>query len=200
MRKLFSILGSLLAVLFSCKQPAPNDWLSEHKPDHSTNARVDYESDTTISDETDYRQTARIAAGERAKLTIGYMNNETEVFRPSGYVTRLWWFSSEPALSSWQDNSAVKNRYNTPTVSIVKPTNRRSYTRKTIKSGWYIGEANESGIYYKFNVSQNSDGLLITNENSTTNPAYSGYYSGFGKLKVSLWCMVKASRLMHTLR
>jgi hypothetical protein len=132
-------------------------------------------------------QHAQSAATTRATLTICYMNNETEIFRPATYAVRLWWFSSEPSLTDWHDGSAVANRYDKPTFRVTKTATTRSYTRKTIYSGWYIAEANESGIYYKFWVPANSNGLFITNENAPSNASYSGFYARFGKIKVSLW-------------
>ena len=179
--------------LTACSDDVPNAArTSGVPPSTSHDAEVTYEADsestpTPEPDDSDGATdpTARPAAQARAKLTLQYMNNETEIFRPSAYDVRLWWFNDEPPLTNYSDGSAVASRYAKPTFLIQKKANGRSYTRKMIYAGWYIAEFDASGHYLKFQVGENSNGLLCYNENSFTSVLFRGYYPNFGKIKCS---------------
>lgn len=143
-------------------------------------------ADSTDADSTDADSTSLDTGGRLATsgtLTFEYLNNETEIFRPSTYTVRLWRVDETAAPSYAYLSSLGVGTYDTPTYRVVKPDNRRSYTRKTVKTGWYLAEFDGSGKFFKINVTPGSDGLLVYNEHDFTSP-FSGYFPTYGKIKV----------------
>ncbi len=139
-------------------------------------------TDADDADSTDLEAGGRVAASS-GKLTFEYLNNETEIFRPSTYTVRLWRVDETADASYAYLSSLGAGTYDKPTYKVVKPNNRRSYTRKTVRVGWYLAEFDSSGKFFKLNVTTGSDGLLIYNEHDFNSP-FSGYFPSYGKIKV----------------
>lgn len=139
------------------------------------------DADSTDIDSTDLDAGGRLAVS--GKLTFEYLNNETEIFRPSMYTVRLWRVDETADASYAYLSSMGADKYDKPTYKVVKPNNRRSYTRKTVKTGWYLAEFDGSGKFFKLDVTTGSDGLLIYNEHDFNSP-FSGYFPSYGKIKV----------------
>lgn len=149
-------------------------------PAHQS-ANVTYESDTTSTDD-ESDAGARVQASPSGKLTFEYLNNETEIFRPSTYTIRLWAVDEIADPSRAYIDGLGDGKYDAPTYTVPKKTGR-SYVRKTVKAGWYLAEFDGSGQFFKFNVTAGSDGLLIYNEHDF-NSSFRGYFSNYGKIKV----------------
>lgn len=184
-RFLFSI-GVAALTLVSCG-PYVETRISPYPDEPAQATSIAYESDDEGPpvEEQPEDATARLAATEKGKVCIGYMNNETELFRPSSYTVTFWRRESLSPNASMADMAQTVASQQ-PYTSVVKKANGRSYTRKTIRTGFYIVNASDSNLWYQFEVVPNSDGLLIFNENNQR-PDYAGYFSNYGKVKVSLW-------------
>ena len=178
MKKLVAFLLSLFSVAACTESIKPIRQSTAH------DAEVVYEADSTDSND-DSDAGARPDASPTGKLTFQYMNNETEVFRPSTYTVRLWLADEAADPSFAYIDGLGTGKYDHPNYTVTKPNNQRSYVRKTVKVGWYLAEFDGSGVFYKFQVTAGSNGLLCHNENSFTSVHFRGYYPSFGKIKVS---------------
>lgn len=152
-------------------------------PPDVASTTVDYETEANEPDEEEDEATARLAATEKGKIVIGYMNNETELFRPSSYTITLWKNDALVNGTTQQVAASVTGRKPTATA---KKNNLRSYTRKTLAVGWYVANVADSDLWLQFHVTAGSDGLVCFNENSP-NPLFFGQYASYGKIKVSPW-------------
>lgn len=115
------------------------------------------------------------------KITFEYLNNETEIFRPSTWTVKLWRFESEPIGIL---PLMIGNEYITPAYTVSKPANGKCYIRRIVKAGWYLAEYEGTGQFFKFYVATDSDGLLVYNEHDY-NSYFRGYFPNYGKIKFS---------------
>ncbi|UHG94385.1 hypothetical protein [Spirosoma oryzicola] len=150
---------------------------------------VEYKTDNL--DSLDWTNEAASSAlpitGPKARLTIQYLNNETDLFRPARFSTRLWYFgSTEPTYPERAAINALGDtKYDMPDLIISRENTGRAYTRRTIPDGWYIAEYDQEGTFYKFQAVAGSDGLLVYNQHDTTAPLMAGYFTSYGKIEVT---------------
>lgn len=175
--RFLSMMGVASFALVSC------EIIETRLPPDEAKTTIDYETEANELFDED-ASSARLAATEKGKVTIGYMNNETELFRPSSYTISLWKSNARVIGTLQQIAASVTGKKPTTTA---KKNNLRSYTRKTLPVGWYIANVVDSDTWSQFQVTAGSDGLLCFNENSASNPLFNGYYPIYGKVKVSLW-------------
>jgi hypothetical protein len=165
MKKLFAFLMAVFTVT-ACQHDAPQPTPATDDPE------IEYVTDSDTSEADSDDAGARLAANS-GKLRIEYLNNETELFRPSSYTVSLWRSDTEPGTTSAPTSK--------PTYIVVKKS-VRSYVLKTVKAGWYIAQYSDGGTF-KFQVAAGSDGLLIYNEHDF-NSRFRGYFPSYGKIKV----------------
>ena len=189
--RLLSGIGISAILLASCEvietriSPYPGEVLKSSRIDYETSDDGPLIDDQTDQDDDQTDQDARLAPPyERGKITIGYMSNETEIFRPSSYTVTLWRRTAKVNAEGTDLAAEVAGKKPTTTAKKNSP---RSYVRKTLGTGWYIANVNDSNMWLQFQVTANSDGLLCWNENSFTNKLFNGYYPSYGKVKVSMW-------------
>ncbi len=150
-----------------------------------TTEPVEVRYETTNQDSTDWQIEAegRVGAG-LAKLTIEYVNNEAELFRPVSYSVKLWNMGYDEPIAD-KAYLIAEGNYSRPTYTVTKPKTYLSYMRKLITPGWYLAEFNGSGILYKFKAIPDSDGLLVYNEQEAHAPLMSGYHAAYGRIRFS---------------
>ena len=150
-----------------------------------TTEPVEVRYETTDRDSTDWQTEAGGGVGAGlAKLTIGYVNNETELFRPVSYSVKLWNMGYGEPIAD-KAYLIAEGNYSQPTYTLTKPKTYLSYLRKVISPGWYLAEFNGSGILYKFKAIPGSDGLLVYNEQEAHAPLMSGYHAAYGRIRFS---------------
>ena len=145
---------------------------------------VVYETDDQDSIDWQIEVGSQEAVATKAKLTLMYIDRETDLFRPSTYTVKFWNFGYGEPIA---DKALIvaEGKYAKPTYTISKPNNFLAYTRLTLTPGWYLAEFGESGMIYKFKATATSDGLLIVNECPVETPLLAGYYPAYGRIRFS---------------
>lgn len=124
-------------------------------------------------------------APSRGKLTFQVMQ-EGDVMRNPGAGWTL--YQSETELPHDPNQRLTYLQTHKPTYSVRQPANARSYTRKTVKPGWYYARYNDSDVLiHRFQVGAGEDVLLNMDDNSGFGGGFTGVWPDYGKLKVSLW-------------